>query len=167
MTAARVRCGWATSDPLYIAYHDDEWGVPQHDEQRLFEMLVLEGAQAGLSWITILRKREGYRRAFDFWYRESAVLEPAVREVRYETLVMDFEVQVRAIAEFLQLPWDERMLSPAAHAQAKGFISTPSYSQVVQPVNRLSVGRWHPYRAHFAAVLPRLAPYLARWNYED
>jgi DNA-3-methyladenine glycosylase I len=61
----RVRCGWATSDPLYIAYHDEEWGVPSHDERHLFEMLILEGAQAGLSWITILRRREGYRRAFD------------------------------------------------------------------------------------------------------
>jgi len=59
------RCGWATSDPLYIAYHDDEWGVPEHDDRKLFEMLILEGAQAGLSWITILRRREGYRRAFD------------------------------------------------------------------------------------------------------
>jgi DNA-3-methyladenine glycosylase I len=60
-----TRCQWATSDPLYIAYHDEEWGAPLHDEQRLFEMLVLEGAQAGLSWITILRKRENYRAAFD------------------------------------------------------------------------------------------------------
>jgi DNA-3-methyladenine glycosylase I len=59
------RCGWATSDPLYIAYHDVEWGVPEHDDRKLFEMLILEGAQAGLSWITILRRREGYRRAFD------------------------------------------------------------------------------------------------------
>jgi DNA-3-methyladenine glycosylase I len=60
-----MRCQWATSDPLYIAYHDQEWGAPLHDERRLFEMLVLEGAQAGLSWITILRKRESYRAAFD------------------------------------------------------------------------------------------------------
>jgi DNA-3-methyladenine glycosylase I len=59
------RCGWCTGDPLYIAYHDQEWGVPSHDDRHLFEMLVLEGAQAGLSWITILRKRENYRRAFD------------------------------------------------------------------------------------------------------
>jgi len=58
------RCGWATADPLYLSYHDEEWGVPVHDERRLFEMLNLEGAQAGLSWITILRRREGYRRAF-------------------------------------------------------------------------------------------------------
>jgi len=61
----RPRCAWAGTDPLHIAYHDDEWGVPLHDDRRLFEMLILEGAQAGLSWITILRKREAYRRAFD------------------------------------------------------------------------------------------------------
>lgn len=58
------RCPWAGSDPLYTAYHDHEWGVPLHDDTRLFEMLILEGAQAGLSWLTILRKRENYRRAF-------------------------------------------------------------------------------------------------------
>ena len=59
------RCAWCGTDPLYVAYHDTEWGVPNHDDRHLFEMLVLEGAQAGLSWITILRKREHYRRAFD------------------------------------------------------------------------------------------------------
>jgi DNA-3-methyladenine glycosylase I len=59
-----LRCPWAGTDPLYVAYHDEEWGVPSRDDRHLFEMLVLEGAQAGLSWITILRKREGYRRAF-------------------------------------------------------------------------------------------------------
>jgi DNA-3-methyladenine glycosylase I len=59
-----LRCPWAGSDPLYVAYHDGEWGVPSHDDRHLFEMLVLEGAQAGLSWITVLRKREGYRKAF-------------------------------------------------------------------------------------------------------
>jgi DNA-3-methyladenine glycosylase I len=60
----RARCGWATSDPLYARYHDEEWGVPVHDDRRLFELLLLEGAQAGLSWLTILRKREGYAKAF-------------------------------------------------------------------------------------------------------
>jgi DNA-3-methyladenine glycosylase I len=60
-----TRCWWAGEDPLYIAYHDEEWGLPVHDDRKLFEMLILEGAQAGLSWITILRRREGYRRAFD------------------------------------------------------------------------------------------------------
>ena len=59
------RCGWAGTDPLYIAYHDLEWGVPMRDSHRLFELLCLEGAQAGLSWITILRRRDGYREAFD------------------------------------------------------------------------------------------------------
>jgi DNA-3-methyladenine glycosylase I len=60
-----VRCGWVpAADPLYVAYHDEEWGVPSRDDRHLFELLVLEGAQAGLSWSTILHKREGYRRAF-------------------------------------------------------------------------------------------------------
>ncbi len=62
---ARTRCGWCGEDPLYVAYHDSEWGVPVHDDRLLFEFLTLEGAQAGLSWITILRKRDAYRRAFD------------------------------------------------------------------------------------------------------
>jgi len=62
---SRSRCEWAPAgDPLYLAYHDEEWGVPVHDDRRLFELLTLEGAQAGLSWATILHKREGYRRAF-------------------------------------------------------------------------------------------------------
>ena len=60
-----TRCGWVNDDPLYIAYHDEEWGVPVRDDRKLFEMLILEGAQAGLSWYTILKKREAYRRAFD------------------------------------------------------------------------------------------------------
>ena len=59
------RCEWSGSDPLYLKYHDEEWGVPVHDDQKLFEMLILEGAQAGLSWITVLKKRENYRIAFD------------------------------------------------------------------------------------------------------
>jgi len=61
------RCAWAGDDPLYVAYHDREWGVPVHRDRKLFEMLVLEGAQAGLSWRTILHKRENYRRAFARW----------------------------------------------------------------------------------------------------
>ena len=63
-----IRCEWVgASDPLYLAYHDTEWGVPLRDPRRLFELLSLEGAQAGLSWITILRRRDGYRQAFDGW----------------------------------------------------------------------------------------------------
>ncbi len=67
MTDSRPRCAWGTTDPLSLAYHDFEWGVPLHDDRRLFELLNLEGAQAGLAWITILRKRDGYRLAFDGW----------------------------------------------------------------------------------------------------
>ena len=63
--ADKNRCGWCGADPLYVAYHDEEWGVPVYDDQTLFEFLILEGAQAGLSWSTILKKREGYHRAFD------------------------------------------------------------------------------------------------------
>ncbi len=61
----RHRCEWCGSDPLYMDYHDNEWGVPVHDDRHLFEMLILEGAQAGLSWLTILKKRDAYRQAFD------------------------------------------------------------------------------------------------------
>ncbi len=61
---SQIRCPWPKDDALMTAYHDEEWGVPTHDDQKLFEFLILEGAQAGLSWITILRKRENYRRAF-------------------------------------------------------------------------------------------------------
>ena len=80
------RCGWCSADPLYIAYHDDEWGVPSHDDRHLFEMLVLEGAQAGLSWITILKKRDNYRKAFDnFDVERVARYTPA----RIENLMQD------------------------------------------------------------------------------
>jgi DNA-3-methyladenine glycosylase I len=66
MKHAKIRCAWVHEDePIYIHYHDKEWGVPLHDEQRLFEFLILEGAQAGLSWITVLKKRDNYRQCFD------------------------------------------------------------------------------------------------------
>jgi DNA-3-methyladenine glycosylase I len=72
------RCGWVTDDPLYIRYHDEEWGRPVHDDRTHFEFLILEGAQAGLSWLTVLRKREGYRKAFqDFDPAKVARFSPA------------------------------------------------------------------------------------------
>ena len=79
--SSRTRCGWAGTDPLYVAYHDTEWGVPVHDDRQLFEMLILEGAQAGLSWITILRKRENYRKAFD-GFRPERVARYDAKKVR-------------------------------------------------------------------------------------
>ena len=77
-----TRCNWSTSDPIYINYHDREWGVPVHDDRLLFEFLILEGAQAGLSWITILRKRESYRKAFDNFNPEKVAKYSAKRVER-------------------------------------------------------------------------------------
>ncbi|MGC4092507.1 MAG: DNA-3-methyladenine glycosylase I [Polyangiaceae bacterium] len=73
MAKTKLRCGWCGTDELYCAYHDTEWGVPVHDDRTLFEFLVLEGAQAGLSWITILRKRQAYREAFENFDPEKVV----------------------------------------------------------------------------------------------
>jgi len=78
----KLRCAWCTTDPLYVAYHDTEWGVPVHGDRELFEMLCLEGAQAGLSWLTILRKRESYRRAFDHFDAEAMVRYGAAKRKR-------------------------------------------------------------------------------------
>ena len=107
--ATTRRCAWAGSDPLYLAYHDNEWGVPLHDDRRLFEMLILEGAQAGLSWITILRKRNAYQKAFDgFDPRKVARYRPD----RIERLMKDdgivrnrlkFEGAVRNAAAFVNV----------------------------------------------------------------
>jgi len=82
MADDRPRCPWGTGDPLNLAYHDTEWGVPIRDDRRLFELLILEGAQAGLAWITILRKREGYRRAFEGWDPERIASYGAEDEAR-------------------------------------------------------------------------------------
>jgi len=73
--------------------------------------------------------------------------------------------KARAVTDFLELPWAESMLRPAERAQAKGYISTPSYAQVTQPVNQKSVDRWKRYEKYFAGALPPLEPYLARWGY--
>jgi len=76
------RCAWCTADPLYVDYHDNEWGIPVHADRRLFEMLCLEGAQAGLSWLTILRKRETYRLAFDNFDAEAIARYDAAKRKR-------------------------------------------------------------------------------------
>jgi DNA-3-methyladenine glycosylase I len=89
MTDTLSRCGWATSDPLYLHYHDHEWGVPVHDDQRWFEMLSLEGMQAGLSWITVLKKREAYRELFaNFDYTVVATYD----ETKVATLLQDARI---------------------------------------------------------------------------
>jgi DNA-3-methyladenine glycosylase I len=78
----KLRCAWCPADPLYVAYHDTEWGVPVRDDRKLFEMLCLEGAQAGLSWLTVLRKRGSYRKAFDDFDAEKMVRYDAARRRR-------------------------------------------------------------------------------------
>src|SRR5712691_3331581 len=80
------RCAWVGSDPLMIRYHDREWGVPVHDDRKHFEFLILEGAQAGLSWSIVLRKREGYRRAFSQFDPEKV---GRYTEKRVEKLILD------------------------------------------------------------------------------
>jgi DNA-3-methyladenine glycosylase I len=86
MTSELKRCAWCGTDPLYMDYHDNEWGKEIHDDEKLFEFLVLESAQAGLSWITILRRREGYRKAFaDFDVKKVA----AFNDDDYQRLMQD------------------------------------------------------------------------------
>ena len=107
----------------------------------------------------------GYRLTVDFWFSQSTILQPKTLEVRYETLVAEFETQVRVIMQFLELPWDERVLRPGERAQEKGYISTPSYSQVTRPVTTQSVDRWHHYADLLNPVIPIVQPQLDRWNY--
>ena len=108
---------------------------------------------------------KAYSRAFDFWYSQWPLLRPVSYELRYEQLASDFATQVRKLSLFLELPWHEAMLAPGEHARARGFISTPSYAQVLEPVGNRSVGRWKHYESHFQEVLPILAPWIERWGY--
>ena len=108
----------------------------------------------------------GYRKTFDYWYRTVEMVKPSVLELRYEQLVSDFAGTVRGVTEFLGLPWDDALLSPAEHAKTKGYISTPSYSQVAQPVHKRAVGRWEHYRPYLEPVIPEVRAYLDRWGYE-
>ncbi len=96
--AVATRCAWCGTDPLYVAYHDEEWGVPLHNDRRLFEMLILEGAQAGLSWITILRKRAEYRRAFDRFdpVKISAYRAPKLRELMNNAGIVRNKLKIEA-----------------------------------------------------------------------
>jgi tetratricopeptide (TPR) repeat protein len=106
-----------------------------------------------------------YSRAYGYWYAQWPLLRPSSYELRYESLTTDFAVEVHKLAAFLQLPWHEAMLAPGKHAREKGFISTPSYAQVIEPVSSRSVGRWTHYRRHFAEALAILAPWIERWGY--
>ncbi len=98
MTGALNRCGWVGEDPLYRDYHDREWGVPLRDSRRLFELLILEGAQAGLSWITILRKRDGYRAAFDAFdpVKIAGYNEDRIQALRLDERIVRNQAKIRA-----------------------------------------------------------------------
>lgn len=108
----------------------------------------------------------GYRKSFGFWYAQQAILQARVMEIRYESFVDSFATQVRDIFEFIEVPWDESVLQPGKRAMEKRFISTPSYSQVVQPVSTRAVGRWRNYQQHFQSSLPILRPLLEKWGYD-
>lgn len=131
------RCGWVSDDPLYIHYHDTEWGVPSHDDRHLFEMLNLEGAQAGLSWITVLKKRESYREAFDhFDYEKIARYTPArVEKLLKNPGIIRNRLKVQATignAKALQKLYDEGL---TLDGFLWGFVD-----------NKPIVNRWQSYR---------------------
>jgi hypothetical protein len=106
-----------------------------------------------------------YDRVFAYWYQSRALLTPSTHELRYERLVTNFRIEVEKLQAFLGLTHDEATLDPARIARAKGFISTPSYAQVIQPVTDRAVGRWKHYAPHFTNALPLLAPWIGRWGY--
>ncbi len=97
----KTRCQWCGDDPLYVKYHDEEWGLPLHDDRKLFEFLILDGAQAGLSWITILRKRENYRNAFDDFDPEkiAAYNEKKINELLNNSGIVRNKLKINAAVE--------------------------------------------------------------------
>ncbi|MEZ5460919.1 sulfotransferase [Dokdonella sp.] len=116
---------------------------------------------------TLDRLSRGYANAMDFWVRHVALFKPAVLELRYEDLLEDVVAQTRRIAEHLELSDAKALEKFQEHARAKGFISTPSYAQVVEPLNKKAVGRWQRYREYLEPVLPALEPAMKRWGYES
>lgn len=112
------------------------------------------------------RLAHGYMETMERWLEQVNVLHPSVMVSRYEDLVEDFPRQVSRIAEFLELDDATPMLGFDQHARNKTYIATPSYSQVIEPVNRKAVGRWHNYREHFEPLLPILEPMLRHWDYD-
>ena len=118
MTALRhadglCRCNWCGTDPLYVAYHDEEWGVPEYDSRALFEKLLLDGFQAGLSWITILRKRDNFRRAFDGFDAE--------KMARYTAVKRDRLMQDQGIVR-------NRLKIEASVSNAQAYLAIPDFS---------------------------------------
>jgi len=150
----RVRCAWCGEDPLYVHYHDTEWGVPMREDAALFELLCLEGAQAGLSWITVLRKREHYRRAFDGFdatqmarytpKREAALMQnPGI--VRNRLKISAFVSNARAFLELQEagegladLVWSHRSAGRRARPRSREAVpaSTPESDALSKALKR-------------------------------
>ena len=147
----KTRCSWVGDDPLYLEYHDREWGVPLRDDRQLFEMLILEGAQAGLSWITILRKRENYRRAFDDFDVEkiAAFLEVADEYGSFSKYLWGFVDgkpivnRWRKVADVPASTEESDALSKALKKRGFKFVGSTicySYMQAVGMINDHTVG---------------------------
>jgi tetratricopeptide (TPR) repeat protein len=128
-------------------------------------MQMFRAPEFALLCNTLASTARGYERTMNFWLQQAALLRPRLHELRYETLVSDFEAETRRLVSFLELPWHDAVLRPGEHARAKGFISTPSYAQVVRPVSSKSVGRWQHYTQAFVPVLPLIRPLLEHWHY--
>lgn len=107
----------------------------------------------------------GYADTFAFWLDQAQLLKPDVLELRYEDVVDDIGAQSRRIANFIGIDWNQRMVDFHDRARERGFIATPSYHQVVEPLNRKGIGRWERYREYLQPAIPHLRPYLDRWNY--
>ncbi|MFZ1622443.1 sulfotransferase [Dokdonella sp.] len=114
---------------------------------------------------TIESTAQGYADTFDFWVDQASVLSPDVLELRYEDVVDDIDAQSRRIADFIGIDWDERMVNFHERAKDRGFIGTPSYQQVVEPINRRGVARWEKYREYLEPAIPILRRHIERWNY--
>jgi hypothetical protein len=115
---------------------------------------------------TLTRLAHAYVEIMTCWLEEVSILQPDMMVSRYEDLVLDFPQQAARIAQFLELEDAVPMLSFDQHARSKTYIGTPSYSQVIEPVNRKGLGRWHRYRSEFEPVLPILEPMLRHWSYD-
>lgn len=115
---------------------------------------------------TLESTAHGYADAMDFWLDQREVLRPDVFELRYEDLVADTETHARRLIDFLGLPWDDAVLRFHEHARKRGYISTPSYAQVIEPINARAVGRALAYAPWLASAEPILAPYVARFGYQ-
>ncbi|MEW5733762.1 MAG: DNA-3-methyladenine glycosylase I [Thermodesulfobacteriota bacterium] len=135
-SAPKNRCAWVTDHPLYVAYHDREWGVPIFDDLRLFEFLVLETAQAGLSWLTILKKREGYRRAFDGFDPAKVALygEEKIRELLADSGIVrnrkKIESAVKNARAFLAVQEKEGAFSDFAWSFVEGKPLVNAYASI-------------------------------------